>query len=157
MQIKCFRASEHSTAPGAQKAGGVLSAPSPVLLSLYLFILATQIIHTAAFQPECSSEEAYNELLQSPDGLMNAAGGADGKTPPVWCCLLRRGLPFPSRYISIIWVLCSLGVGWKWGTGKSFTCNTRRIINYQLPSCSLPPHPQQPPMFSAIALLVGFF
>lgn len=128
------------------------SSPFP----LFIYTSSLNNSHCLLFSPNVPQKRpTMSDCSHQMDSWMQQVGQMARR--PVWCCLLRHGLPFFPGTLSSSehWVVCSLGVGWKWGAGKSLTCIPRGIINYQLPSSSLPPTSSNPGYFYAVALWEG--
>lgn len=154
-----LRSFEHSKAPRAKGAWGFcrfFPCPSfPFPLWIYTSYLNNS--HRLLFSPNVPRKRpTMSYCSHQMDSWMQQVRQLAGR--PVWCCLLRHGPPFFPGTLSSSehWAVCSLGVGWKWGTGKPSTSIPRGTVNYQLPS-SLPLHLQQPRILYAVALLVGFW
>lgn len=135
--------------PGLRKQEGFFRLL--LLFSFPLFIYTSYLnnSHCLLFSPNVPQKRpTMSYCSHQMDSWMQQVGQMARRPPSDAACFGAACLFLPGTLASSEhWVLCSLGVGWKWGTGKSFTCNTRGIINYQLPSCSLPPTPSNPPCF----------
>lgn len=144
MQIKCFPAfvwAFQSTQGSGSKRRFLEILPSPSSpFPLFIYTSSLNNSHCLLFSPNVPQKRpTMSDCSHQMDSWMQQVGQMARR--PVWCCLLRHGLPFFPGTLSSSehWVVCSLGVGWKWGAGESLTCIPRGIINYQLPSSSLPP------------------
>ena len=155
MQIKCFPAfpwAFQSTQGSGSRRRFLQILPRP-FFSFPLFIYTSSLnnSHCLLFSPNVPQKRpTMSDCSHQMDSWMQQVGQMARR--PVWCCLLRHGLPFFPGTLSSSehWVVCSLGVGWKWGAGKSLICIPRGIINYQRPSSSLPPTSSNPGYFTLL-------
>lgn len=144
--LSCIRVSipKH---PGLREQEEVLRDSSQPFFSFpsFLFILSSlNNSHCLLFSPNVPQKRpTMSDCSHQMDSWMQQVGQMARR--PVWCCLLRHGLPFFPGTLSSSehWVVCSLGAGWKWGAGESLTCIPRGIINYQLPSFLPAPYLEQ--------------